>query len=251
MYLWNINQLVSDLRNNKVTSRNNKFFSIAAPLLGTFNACFFSIVLVSHQFIAQIFANFISKKYAYLSFYNTLGWTMGTITTIITFIGFYLCYKVNKEGDGKNFFQRLAALSFHIYFNLTLYILSFITLLFFFGLIFIHVKIMYFKFQLFMNSQHDVNLAQTLQTALQDTPFKNVLGKLSKQKSGFFSVLFKAPATIVKIPFLPVKINSFIYELRTTILTIYPFLTCLPPVLSFLHYFLIRKMMKRVAHIKK
>ena len=250
MYLWNIDKLIKDLKNDKLPPKNIRLYSILSPLLSIFNAIFFGVVLVIHQIIANIFKHFLSAPDPYITFYSKLGWFMGTFATCLTFLGFYLCYRTNKQGDGKDFFKRLACLSFPIYFHLTVYILAFITLILFFGFAFFQTKLLYFKYQLFLQSKSDSTIADVIHLALKDSLFESLLIKTAK-KSSFLRTIFSAPIALIRIPLIPGKITAFLIEIRSNLLTIYPFLTILPPALAMTHYLVVRRMLRKVCGAKK
>ncbi|MCF7900115.1 hypothetical protein K9K77_01265 [Candidatus Babeliales bacterium] len=251
MYLWNIDKLVEDLKNNALPEKKIKLFKIFSPLLSIFNTLFFSILLLTHQMIAYLFVDFLPKKDPYFSFYNRLGWTMGTLATCLTFFGFYLCYKINKQGDGKKFFERITCLSFPIYFNLTLYALACILLLLFVGFLIIQVKMMYFKYLIFLDSKTNINIAQALQCVIKDTPLEGLLGKIPNNKRNALLTICSAPLTLAKIPFIYGKVTLFLTDLRSSLLMLYPLLTIIPPALSLTHYLLVRRMLRRVCGITK
>jgi hypothetical protein len=250
MYLWNINKLVNDLKNNKLSTRYIRLFSALTPLLSIFNAIFFGVILISHQIISQVFAYFISTPDPNFIFYNNLGWFMGTVATCFTFVGFYLCYRTNQQGDGKNFFTRMACLSFPIYFNLTLYIIAILTIIVFFSFSFFLVKVLYFKYKLFTQIKASASLGESLQLALKDTPISNIIGQVSK-KSGFLKAVFSTPGIILKIPLIPGKVSAFAKELRSSLFSIYPLLTLLPPALTLTHCLVVRRMLRKVCGAKK
>ena len=251
MYIWNIDKLVKDLKDEKLPARTVKLFSVLSPVLSIFNAILFSIILLTHQIISQIFANFLFKDDPYLVYYNKIGWFMGILATCFTFYGFYLCYKTNQKGDGKNFFKRLTCLSFPIYFQLTLFTLSLIMIFMCLGFLFFQFKIAYFKYMILLKSKTDVTIAEQIKSVVEGSPLESLIGKVPQNKRNFFKVIFGAPAAIARIPLLPGKISQFLNDLRSNLLSVYPFLTLLPPALALSHYLVVRRKLRKVCGAKK
>jgi hypothetical protein len=248
MYLWNINKLVDQLKADTLPIKEVYMFYVISPILSIANTFFFSFLLLSHQMIGNLFGNFLTQHDTNMIFYNRLGFLTGTLTTIITFIGFYLCYRANQQGDGRDFSKRMACLSFPINFHLTVYILALIGLATILGYLIIHGKITLFKEQVFSLSKTDSTIGQAIQQALSDTGAKTVIPPVAKTSPGFFKMLLKTPATILSLPSIPGKINEFLVTLRATALLGYPLLACLPPALCLCHYLLICRMLRKIAH---
>jgi len=248
MYLWNINKLVEQLRTDTLPEKEVYFFYFLSPLLSIGNTVFFSFLLLSHHMVGNLFAHFLTHHDANMIIYNWLGFVTGTLTTLITLIGFYVCYRTNQQGDGRDFSKRMACLSFPINFHLTVYVLALIGLGTILGYLIIHGKITLFKEQVFSLSKTDSTIGQALQQALQDTPAKQFVPAVAKKSPSFLKMLLKTPTTILSLPSIPGKINSFLVTLRATALLAYPLLACLPPALSLCHYLLIRRMLRKIAH---
>lgn len=248
MYLWNINKLVDQLRTDTLPEKEVYLFYVMSPLLSIGNTLFFSFLLLSHQMVGNLFANFLKQHDTNMMLYNWLGFITGILTTLFTLIGFYMCYKTNQQGDGRDFSKRMACLSFPINFHLTVYLLALIGLATVLGYLIIHGKITLFKEQVFSLSQKDSTIGQALQQALQDTSIKPLVPAVVKKSPGFLKMLLKTPTTILSLPSIPGKINGFLVTLRATALLAYPLLACLPPALCLTHYLLIRKMLRKIAH---
>lgn len=247
MYLWNIDKLIEDLKNNTLSKKKLLLFKIASPLLSIFNAFFFSILLLAHHMIASFFTDFLSQKDPFFIFYNRLGWAMGTLATCLTLFGFYACYKKNKQGDGKNFFERIACLSFSVYFHLTLYACAFILLVACSGFIIIQIKMMHFKYLIFLKSKTNINIAQTLHCIIKDSPLEYLFGKIPSHKKNALLAICAAPSMLAKIPFIYQNVTLFLADLRSSLLMLYPLLTIIPPLLSLAHYVIVRKMLHRIC----
>ena len=248
MYLWNINKLVEQLRTDTLPEKEVYFFYFLSPLLSIGNTVFFSFLLLSHHMVGNLFAHFLTHHDANMIIYNWLGFVTGTLTTLITLIGFYVCYRTNQQGDGRDFSKRMACLSFPINFHLTVYVLALIGLGTILGYLIIHGKITLFKEQVFSLSKTDSTIGQALQQALQDTPAKQFVPAVAKKSPSFLKMLLKTPTTILSLPSIPGKINGFLVTLRATALLAYPLLACLPPALCLCHYLLIRRMLRKIAH---
>lgn len=246
MYLWNIDRLIENLRKNTISKRAKTVFYIFSPLVSIFNSFFFGALLCSHQVISNFFAHFLEKAHPQLSFYNKLALTSAVVTTIITIIGFYLCYRTNKNGDGKNFSERMACLSFPINFHLTVYVLALLTVISLLGYMILNGKIILFKKQILSVSKNDPSIGQALQEAFSNSPLQPALKTVSRSR-GFFGKILGAPITILKLPAIPGKINTFLKAARASILIWYPLLCLLPPALSLCHYLVLRRMIRKVS----
>lgn len=248
MYLWNINLLVEKLKTNTLSEKKAYFFYILTPALSFGTGTFFSLLLFSHQFIEEFFTDFLQLKDANIALYNWIGFVSGILTILITSTGLLLCYWTNKKGDGQQFAKRMACLSFTINFHLTVYILAFITLLIGFGYFLILGKISLFKKEVLFLVKSQATLGETLQEALQQTPFREFVGKTVTQSKGVFGTLLSAPVLLLKLPSLPGKISAFVSNIRGSVLIAYPIIAILPPMLSLSHYFLLRKFIAKVAY---
>ncbi len=90
MYLWKVNDLVNDLREEKVTeSESAKYVILLGVLYALGSDPIFSIGL----------------EYTVFDTISTL------IVVISTFIGTYYCYSKNRSGDNKEFLSRYICLS--------------------------------------------------------------------------------------------------------------------------------------------
>ena len=246
MYLWNIDKLVTQLKNNTIPKWKVRFFYCVSPLLSICNTIFFSTLLLSHHFISNFFAHFLEGQDVQMGFYNKIALVTGTLTTVITFIGMYLCYRTNQKGDGKRFSERMACLSFPINFHLTVYVLALISAITIFGYLVLHGKIVLFKKQIFSLSKTGSTIGQAVKEALKDTPIKSIIPQV-KKSTNFLGAIFKAPVTILRLPTIPGQINSFLKTLRATILVAYPVISLLPPTLSLCHYLVVRRMLKKIS----
>lgn len=246
MYLWNLDRLITHLKNNTLPSWQVSVFYVISPLLSICNALFFSSLLLSHHFIGNFFAHFLAKNDPNMGFYNIIALTASTLTLAITFIGMYLCYQTNKNGDNKDFRTRMACLSFPINFHLTVYVFALLGWVTIVGYLIIHGKIVLFKKQVTELSHSKGTIGQAVQAALNDKGMQALIPR-AKKASSFLGAIFKAPKTLLNLPFIPGQINSFLKSLRATILMVYPVIAFLPPVLSLCHYLVVRKMLRRVS----
>jgi hypothetical protein len=104
-YLWNINQLVKDLKAGIVTEYEK------------FQYLFCSVIFIPLQFLAPFnfnsTANTIQDIYIFYLFVflqlAVLAW------------GFYYCFSKNKNNDNKNFIERFICLSVPVGFRVLLY----------------------------------------------------------------------------------------------------------------------------------
>lgn len=247
MYLWNVNELVKKLKNNTLPRPEVWAFYLLSPLLSIGNIIFFSILLASHHFTSNIFAHFLSTGDAHMSFYNLLALIAGSLTLIISCIGLYLCYQTNKNGDGKHFFKRMACLSFPVNFHLTIYLFAFLSLVTILGFLFLHGKIILFKQNALSLIKSSSTIGEAIQEGLKHTTGSKAFASKAQNAGGIFKAVLGAPVTVLKLPSIPGQINKLLTTLRSTALTAYPVLVFLPPVLSFFHYFIIRRMLKSIS----
>lgn len=219
MYLWDVRGLAQRLKKGRVKEHEFTAYCILSPLLSISNGLFFGLLLFSHQIIEHSFKGWLGSDHPFFHFYNFWSLSMTALTILVSFSGIYLCYKTNQKGDGKDFWKRMACLSFPVNFHIIIYslaILSITGVLFYFAL---QSKIMHFQESLLPGS--------TLQG-------------VTKPSLGLFS-------GIALLRSLPEKFNFFLQEARSVILIGYPILSLIPPFLSFSHYMIVRKLIKQVA----
>ena len=121
MYFWDISDLVEDLKQHRISSTQVKMYYVISPLLSMFNGVFFAALLFGHQMVEYSFHGWLKKQHPLLDFYNYWATMLTFLTIVITFGGIYMCYRANKRGDGKYFWNRLACLSFPINLHITVY----------------------------------------------------------------------------------------------------------------------------------
>lgn len=246
MFLWNINTLAEKIKNQTFSNKKLYTFYFFSFFLTITNSLLFSSLLFSHQFIEIFFLHFLELKDSNIAFYNWIGLFSALLTTLISIVGWCYCYKINKQGDNKDFSKRMAFLSFPINFHLTVYVLALLTILIFFSYLIVQGKITFFKQEITYLIKSQSNIGAALQQGLSQTPFKNFVTP-PKTSGGIFKFLLSSPILLVKLPILPQKIKFFIASLRASILIIYPFIALLPPLLSFLHYWTIKNLLKKIA----
>jgi len=247
MYLWNINELVKELKAHKVTNREIWIYRLLGPLLSICAAALFTVLLFSHHFVANIFDYLISGSDVRMSFYNWIGIITGLATVAISVIGFGLCYQTNKHGDNKNFATRMTCLSFPINFHMTVYVLAFLSVLLIIAFAIVTGKISFFKTEILALAKLDNTFGTALHKALSGTPLQNTIEQAQAQK-GILSSLLNVPTSLPNFPAILKKIDTLIRAVRASILIIYPIVACLPPILALCHYLLIRRMLKKIAY---
>ena len=243
MYLWDIHELVRDLKNNSIASWKVKLYYILSPLLSIFNGLFFGTLLFSHHVVEYSFKGWLSNPTSDLHTYDYWGSGLTILTIVIAFGGMYLCYRENKKGDDKNFWERMACLSFPINFHITLYAIMVLIIVGFIAYIFLQNHVASFK-QTVWPTDQEINSA--LDRINKCNPLLNVTVKTVKTKSVIPKIL-KSPRALASLPLITLRIKYFLKSLRAMILMAYPVLSMLPSFLSFLHYFIVRKMIKEVA----
>lgn len=246
MYLWNIDRLIARLKANNLSKHTVRLFYIISPMLSIFNSIFFGALLCSHQVISNFFAHFLEKPHPDMNLFNQLALASGITTTLITCIGLYLCYRTNNAGDGKDFKERMACLSFPINFHITVYILAMISITSLVIYLIMNGKIILFKNEILSLSKKDPSIGQALQEALHKTPLKPLVSEI-KRSRGFLGKILGAPMTILRLPTIPGKINAFFKTIRATLLLGYPVLCALPPLMALCHYLILRRMIRKVS----
>lgn len=89
MYLWKVDLLVEDFKNNKVNQTEQFKYMMLFSIL---------MVLVSDPYL------YISERYFLFDFINTM------VATLLTAWGVYYCFKINAKGDNNDFIVRLMCL---------------------------------------------------------------------------------------------------------------------------------------------
>lgn len=244
MYLWNINELVTALKEDKLSKKQVGLYYVLTPLLTFANFIFFSFLLAGHHFVSQIFAHFLSGYDAHMSFYNKIALFTTALTIFFTLAGIYLCYQINQAGDKKDFSKRMTCLTFPINFHLTVYTLAFLALTIFISYFIFNHKIIHFKEAVFKAIGSQGKQSDGLQTAKKALDY--FLGE-DTSKESILGNLFKTPGKILTMPLVPARIKTFFTLARTTVLQIYPLLSCIPPLLSFSQYMTLRHYLKKIA----
>ena len=106
MYWWNIDALIDDLKRKKVSTIEKLKYFLGFWILG--------IVL---YYLTLLVYEKISPK---------LLLTEGVLIASITFIGIIQCYKINTQGDNKEFIERVICLNWPI----TVQIFVFVTIVY-------------------------------------------------------------------------------------------------------------------------
>lgn len=204
IYLWDIPDLVKDLKNETIPDWEVDWYFVLSPLLSALNGIFFGVILLGHHIVEYSFQGWLKKPHPAIEFYNRWGASFATLAILVAVIGIYLCYRANKAGDGKNFWTRMACLSFPVNLHITIYAIATLAIIGFFAYFFFQAKIMAFQEKI-------------------------------------------STAPVVATPFLPGKINRFVKNLRTMLLMSYPILALVPAFLSFIHYAILRNLIKQVS----
>ena len=231
MYLWDIRGLASKIRYKKLSTRQIAAYCFLSPFLSISSGLFFGVLLFSHQVVEYSFRNWLPTDHPYTGYYNYWSLAMTLLTMIISFGGIYLCYKANKKGDGKDFWTRMACLSFPINFHIIVYTLATLSIT---GIV------IYFALQ-----ERVIALQETIWPT---TPPIEVVPDVS-QPGGFLTGWLRTPLAFIKLPFAPLKIKPLLNDVRAMVMLGYPALSVIPPLLSLTHYLIVRRMIKKVARI--
>jgi hypothetical protein len=229
IYLWDIRGLAHKIRQGKLSQKEVALYCFLSPFLSISSGIFFGFLLFSHQVIEYSFRGWLGESHPYTHFYNIWSATMSLLTITISFGGMYLCYRANKSGDGKNFWKRMACLSFPINFHIIVYTLASLSIA---GIIF------YFALQDTLASfQASIWPSETQTISDAGQPIIQTVGWFAK------SLAF------VKLPMAPLKLVPLFDDIRSLIMLGYPVLSFVPPLLSLSHYLIVRRMIKKVARI--
>lgn len=244
MYFWNVNKTVNALKSGSISTPETRLYFFLSPLLSIFNGILFGTLFFSHQIVEYSFQDWLKKQHPHIPFYDYWALGLTFLTVIITGFGILLCYKINKKGDNKNFWQRMAYLSFPINFHITFYTLVILTIGGFFGYLFLQTKIALFKENLWPSDQ---TVNTFLEKTINKNPFVNVTVKAVKSNNSI-SKVFQGPISFFALPLIPLRIKLFAQDLRTLILMYYPFLSVIPCFLTLLHYSMLYRVIKRISH---
>ncbi len=227
MYLWDIRGLAGKVRNKKISAKQTALYCFLSPLLSISSGLFFGVLLVSHQAIEYSLKNWLPTDHPYTHYYNYWSLLMSLLTITISFTGIYLCYRANKKGDGKDFWTRMACLSFPINFHIIIYTLATLSIV---------AIVMYIALQ-----QRIFVLQESIwPSAPTTTP-------TAPEPHWLFGDSLRAPLAFIKLPLAPLKIKVLFHDIRAMIMIGYPALSLIPPLLSLTHYLILLRMIKKVA----
>ena len=227
IYLWDIRGLAHKIRYGKINPTEVTIYCFLSPLLSISSGLFFGFLLFSHQVIEYSFRGWLGENHPYMTYYNIWSIAMSIATITISFTGIYLCYRANKQGDGKDFWKRMACLSFPINFHIIIYSLATLSLA---GIV------LYFALQ---------NTLASFQQSIWPTPTAAPAGEVVAQSVGWFA----RSMAFLKLPLAPLKIAPLLDEIRGMIMLGYPVLSFVPPLLSLSHYLIVRRMIRKVARL--
>lgn len=247
MHLWDLSSIVNNLKNNTVPESEIRLYYALSPLLSIANGVFFGALLFGHHIVEYSFHGWLKNPHPNIDLYNLWAFGLTFLTASIAALGMYLCYRTNQKGDGKNFWQRMAYLSFPINFHITFYSLIALGVCALFGYFFLQTKITAFRNSVWPSEEA---LNTVIKEATKNNPFGQVVVKTASQPASVWTTLIKSPSFILWAPLIPMKIKAFAQDLRTMILMAYPLLSILPVFLSLLHYMIVRRMIKIVAGVK-
>lgn len=228
IYLWDIRGLAHKIRYGKLSATEVTVYCFLSPLLSISSGLFFGFLLFSHQIIEYSFRGWLGENHPYMTYYNMWSIAMSIATIIISFTGIYLCYLANKKGDGKDFWKRMACLSFPINFHIIVYSLATLSLA---GIV------LYFALQ---------NTFASFQQSIWPTPTATApAGEVVTQSVGWIA----RSMAFLKLPLAPLKVAPLLDEIRGMIMLGYPILSFVPPLLSLSHYLIVRRMIGKVARL--
>ncbi len=226
MYLWDIRKLAYRLRTNKLSASEIALYCFLSPFLSISSGLFFGVLLFSHQIIEYSFQGWLGQEHSFTEYYDLWSLGMTCLTILISFTGIYLCYRTNKKGDGKEFWKRMACLSFPINFHIIVYSLAIIA---------ISIVILAFALKGKISSFHE-NVWPAKKAAASVVQNSYISIGFAKKLLAFF-----------KLPMIGTKITALLEDIREIIFLGYPLLSIVPPLLSFSHYLIVRRMIKRVS----
>lgn len=102
MYFWNVNELAERLKNNTLSSYEEAQHYVAFFLISGFGLLGLQSLVVNIASLALFLSLLMGIFFVFLL--NVLVLACGTI----------YCYKINKDGDNKDFIKRMVCLTFPI-----------------------------------------------------------------------------------------------------------------------------------------
>lgn len=110
MYFWNVNELVQRLKNNTLSSYEEAQQYFAVLLFGGFGIIGYQLFNLTITSITPAISQFITLFLALLA---SLLFVL-CINIFILACGTIYCYRINKNGDNKDFTKRMICLTFPI-----------------------------------------------------------------------------------------------------------------------------------------
>lgn len=226
MFLWDMNNLVEELKTERISKWKSRFFIFLSPFIHISSLIIFSTLIISHRLVEYSFKDYLTTFDTNMTFYNNWAWTVIGATLLAWFIGVAWCYTINQKTDRKKFWQRLSILGFSVNFHITVYACIVLGTL---G-IFSYLGIMN-KISIFMHSIWPETDRITAVTCKRDV----------------ISNIFRTTGSVMFLPFVPNKIELFLKNLREVILWAYPIISLLPPLLTMLHYILVARLLQKFS----
>lgn len=233
MYLWNINNLLKDLKENP-SAKTLRVYTFMGPLLSLSIIALWVALLASHLFLADVFKHFIAGSDQHIDLYTTLGILTGLGLFLFTIASIYLCYKINKKGDGTHFGTRIACISAFITIHILLYTCALVGALAIISFIIIAGKAVLFsqEVQTILDSN---SFANAIHETLENSPFKGIVQK-SIYQEGLIGALLNLPSQLINLPLVFEKLEVFIHTSRTILLGFYPMIICIPIIMAYAYY---------------
>ncbi len=232
MYLWNVDKLAVDLKQNK-KNKELTLFTVLSPFLTIAMIALWVTLLISHLFIADIFSYFISGADVYLGFYNFLGLCAAGVAATFCCLSIMRCYELNKKADGKKFLLRFTCASAFIITHLLAYTLAVMCILGLLVVIVLARKTALFSAEVTQLLESH-SIGASIKSALEATPLKELVPQ-SFYQDGIFSSLLSLPAKLIDLPKILQKLELLVRYYRGLLLGLYPVLITIPVAMAFIY----------------
>jgi len=222
LYLWDKQVFLDKLKNKTFSTFQMYFFASVSPFLTIIISFLFTVLLYFYRFVAVFFVDLIDTVDSMYSTCYSFFLAMSGLTMFITLGGFIWCCIINGRGDAKHFFIRMSCLSLWITIHLLIFILALCSLFGIFGIFVLYKKVIAFHAQI---------QATGIATAI----------------IPFFMKTILAPLVGFQTAKMPPLVINFFENARTALFFAYFIIGAIPPVLTFVYYYTLVRMLKVVS----
>lgn len=144
MYLWNYHELAKSLKEHKLDSKEKFKYLLAIMLYIPTGLMGSNWIPAIYRLIYRIVNGLVAQQTKYvppLKVFNDFNYITDILTIIVLGWGIFVCYRANKQGDGRNFIERFMCLSIPISIQVSTFFLLFFLLT-------LGASLIYFNFKL-------------------------------------------------------------------------------------------------------